>query len=175
MADAIPLGERALARICEVFQAQAAGAPVSDPVRRAYDFDWKTVQRAAIDEENFRQENTIAILEGVETVEPGAQYVRRTMSITLDFRYFRRAEDEPSTIFQRVRAELIRRIREDHTLGGLVEDVRELQSTPDIDDGNDLMIGGQVFVNIVYKTSENDLTIQRVGSAAPADPAAAVP
>ena len=175
MADVLPIRERALERLVAVLNAQVEGAPEADPVRRAYSFDWKHVQRTPLNDADRREENAIAVLEGVETVVPGAGWNRRTLSVTLDFRYFMRSGDPQATIFNRVLGELQRRIREDRTLGGFVEDIRELQNAPDVDDDNDIQIGGQLFISVIYKVSENDPAVFSAGAAVPADPSPALP
>ena len=65
-------------------------------------------------------------------------------------------ETKPSTQCNIIHAEILRRIMEDETLGGLARNVIEVGNEFNIDDVNDKMLDGVIFLNILYKHAKRD-------------------
>ncbi len=148
--------ERIMDAIEQHFEAQRQGLPGPDP----YSLTWSVVDRTDIKDLSHGKAYTLAIFDGAEIITPGVTSLvgvtSKTLSLTLEFRAMLEAKQKPSTEGNRIIGEIIRRMLEDETFGGLAIWIQETGSEKIIDNENDRQIEGSVFFNLLYRHSRRD-------------------
>ena len=148
--------ERCLDAIECHFKVQRQGVPAPDP----YTITWSIVDRADISEISHGKAYTIAILDGAEVPDQGVSTTQgvtnKTLTVACEFQAMIEAKQKPSTEANRILGEIIRRMLEDETFGGLVIWIQEASNQLFIDNQNDRLIEGNVTFNVFYRHSRRD-------------------
>ncbi len=138
------------------FKTQAQGDPAPDP----YTITWSLVDRVDLSDLSHGKAYTIAILEGGEAVTPGVSTLEgvttKTLGVTCEWHSMLEAKQRPATEANRILGEIIRRMLEDETYGGLAIWIQETGNEAIIDNQNDRQIEGSVSFNVLYRHSRQD-------------------
>lgn len=157
MADEIhTIRELCLEYLEDHFKAQQQGVPATDP----YSITWSVVDRAEIDDLSHGKDYTIAIIDTTEQVDFGVSTIdgvtNKTLRVVFEWRAFINASARPSIEANRIIGEIIRRVMEDETLGGLAIWMQETGNDWFADNQNTRQIEGNVFMNLFYRHSRRD-------------------
>lgn len=154
MADTIR--EQILDAIEAHFKAQAQGVPGTDP----YTITWSTVEREDIDDVGHGKKYALAILDTTEQVDFGVSttdgVTMKTLRLVLEWKSLLAIEDRPSKKANVILGEIVRRMLEDETYGGLAIWIQESGSEYFADSSRDKVIEGSVFFNVLYRHSRRD-------------------
>ncbi len=148
--------ERIMAAMEAHFKAQKAGAPGPDP----YSFTWSVVDRAEISDISHGKGYTLAIFDETEVISPGVSTLdgvtSKTLTVTCSFHSMLEAKMRPSTEGNRIIGEIIRRMLEDETYGGLAIWIKEAGNDLNIQNSIARQISGEVIFNVFYRHSRRD-------------------
>lgn len=155
MAD-LPVRERIMVALEAKLSTMAQGEPVADP----YLYTASLVERADITKLSRGKTLTIGVFDPSETKIASLTALEGAMDATIrcivEWHATVDIETKPSTQCNIIHAEILRRIMEDETLGGLARNVIEVGNEFNIDDVNDKMLDGVIFLNILYKHAKRD-------------------
>jgi hypothetical protein len=157
MADGIKtIREQCLEAVEDHFKAQRQGAPATDP----YTITWSIVDRADVSDMAHGKAYTLAIFEGNESIDAGLSTLDgvtfKTLTLNVEFRALLNRDQRPSVEANRIIGEIIRRMLEDETLGGLSVWIQEIGNEFFIENVNDRQIEGTVTFNMLYRHSRRD-------------------
>jgi hypothetical protein len=132
------------------------GEPVADP----YLYTASVVARSDIEALSHGKSLTIGIFDASEQKIPALTHLEGAMDATIrvivEWRAMAEVTDKPSTVCNVIHAEILRRIMEDETLGGLARNVLEVGNEFNIEDFKDRQLDGVIFLNIIYKHAKRD-------------------
>ncbi len=155
MAGHLTIREQILEAIEAHFIAQKQGVG-SDP----YSITWSRVDRVELDDVGHGKRYTLSLLEGVTVITPGVSTTEgvttKTLALAAEFKAFINKEDRPSVEGNRIIGEIVRRMLEDETYGGLAIWIQEAGDELLIESQNDRQIEGTVFFNILFRHSRRD-------------------
>lgn len=148
--------ERILAYIEDHFKSQKQGAPGPDP----YSLTWSMVDRADLGDIAFGKAYALSIFDQTETTVQGVSTLdgvtTKTLRVSLEWHAMLEAKQRPSTEGNRIMGDVIRRMLEDDTFGGLAIMTVEVGNELIIENQNDRQIEGSVFFDVLYRHSRRD-------------------
>lgn len=151
----LTIREQILEAIEDHFRAQQAGVG-SDP----YTIKWSIVDRVELDDIGHGKRYTLSLLEGISTIVAGVSTTEgtttKTLALAAEFKAFLNKSDKPFVEANRIIGEIVRRMLEDETYGGLAIWIQEAGDELLINGQNDRQIEGTVFFNILYRHSRRD-------------------
>lgn len=154
--------EIVLTRLCTLMSTQEEGQPQGTStfsgftVPNAYDFEWSLVQREPLGERETKKRFALAITETDEQKSDQIQTQHAFLQVTMEFHMLLNRDEVPSTMASMILSNMARRIRSDHTLGGVAVNMRETGNTIDVDGFADKIVNGAMFISILYKHATDD-------------------
>jgi len=154
--------EIVLQRLCDLMATQEEGQPTGTStfsgftVPNAYDFAWSIVQREPLTERETKKRFALGITETDEQKSDQIQTQHAFLQVTMEFHMLLNRDEVPSTMASMILSNMARRIRSDHTLGGVAVNMRETGNTIDVDSYADKIVNGAMFISILYKHATDD-------------------
>ena len=144
--------ERALKALVALFETQTAKLPAGDP----YGFAWQVVTRAPGRDWMWKKKYSIGVYDMHEDKTHLNFVVTCSLRVALEVYLVAENGEQPSEAMNEVFGAIQRRIREDHTLGGVVIDVMEVSNDMQVSDENEKLVSGVIMLNVKYRHSIND-------------------
>jgi hypothetical protein len=151
MADTIR--EKCLTALEDALKSMVEGEPVADP----YTVQFSDVKRGPLGEADHRKRYMASVVDGEEQKSERFPVVDVTLRVTIEFQItVNRGDPRSSVLANTVLGEVQRKLAEDHTLGGVAIDCREVGNDIDLDSSEDRSVMGAVFLNVRYRHATND-------------------
>ena len=151
--------ELVLRHLASLFTAMEIGQPETidgygNP--NAYEFTFSTVVRHPLSERERRTRYALAVVDGRENKIENIAFMTNQFDVALDFSALLDTNESPSEVLNMMLTNMQRKIREDITLGGLVDRVAELGNDLDIEFWEERSVSGTLFIQIQYRHAEAD-------------------
>lgn len=129
-------------------------ASTEDPLR--FDLLPENVVFGPLTEVQFRKNFAVGILEGDHTLVPQMQVTTNLLNVTLEIFLRIQNVQDGKPEWNAVLTDIHRLIRSDPTLGGLISNITITGDSVDVESWLDKKIDGAVFLQLNYKTAEDD-------------------